>query len=111
MKRLVWLVILGGLAYLGYTFYTRTVSSEEAEVHKLEREFRDATDRYISAMRQAGEPGLVILADPETAEKMVKDIRPKLEALIKTLAEEDAIARARKLESQLLTFMQRNQIE
>jgi len=42
---------------------------------------------------------------------MVKDIRPKLEALIKTLTEEDAIARARKLESQLLTFMQRNQIE
>jgi hypothetical protein len=111
MKRLVWLVVLGGLAYLGYTYYTRTISSEAAQVHKLEREFRKATDRYISAMRQAGEPGLVVLADPETAEMMLKDMRPKLETLMKTLTEEKAIARARKLQSDLLTFMERNQIE
>jgi hypothetical protein len=111
MRRLVWLVVLGAVAYLGYTFYTRTISSEESQVYKLEREFRQATDRYITAMRQAGEPGLVILADPETAEKMVKDIRPRLEALMKTLTRKDAIDRARELESELLTFMKKNQIE
>jgi hypothetical protein len=111
MKRLAWLVILGVLAYLGYSHLVRTVSSEEAQVRELEREFRRATDRYISSMRQAGEPGLVILADPETAERMVKDVRPKLQELMKTLTEEKAVARAKKLESQVLTFFERHQID
>jgi phosphotransacetylase len=111
MKRLVWVVIFGVLAYLGYSTFVKTTSSEEARVRELEREFKRATDRYISAMRQGGEPGIVILADPETAEKMVKDVRPKLQELIKTLTEEKATARARTLESQLLTFMKRNQIQ
>jgi hypothetical protein len=111
MKRLVWLVILAGLAYLGYSFFVKTTSSQEAQVRALEKEFRRATDRYIAAMRQGGEPGLVILADPESAEKMVKDIRPRLQDLMKTLTEEKAIARARTLESQLLTFMERNLIQ
>ena len=111
MKRLVWLVIFGALAYLGYNYIVGTTSSEQAQVRALEREFKRATDRYISAMRQGGEPGLVILADPETAEKMVKDVRPKLQQLMKTLKEEKAIDRARTLESQLQTFMERNQIQ
>ena len=111
MKRLAWLVILGVLAYLGYSYFIRTTSSEEAQVRDLEREFRRATDRYISAMRQGGEPGLVILADPETAERMVKDVRPKLQELMKSLTEEKAIARAQKLESQILTFLERHQIQ
>lgn len=111
MKRLIWLLILGALAYLGYTCFVRTVSSEEAQVRELERQFRRATDRYISSMRQAGEPGLVILADPETAEKMLKDVRPRLQELMKRLTEEKAIARAQKLEDQILTFYRRHQID
>jgi hypothetical protein len=110
MKRLAWLVIFGILAYLGYTYLVRTTSPEEAKVRELEREFRRATDRYITAMRQGGEPGLVILADPETAERMVKDVRPKLQELMKTLTEEKAIARAQKLETQILAFLERHQI-
>jgi len=111
MKRLAWLLILGVIAYLGYNHFVRTVSSEEAQVRDLEREFRRATDRYISSMRQAGEPGLVILADPETAERMVKDVRPKLMELMKTLTDEKAVARAQRLEDQILTFYKRNQID
>lgn len=111
MKRLTWLIILGVIAYLGYSNFVRTVSSEEAQVRDLEREFRRATDRYISSMRQAGEPGLVILADPETAERMVKEVRPKLIELMKTLTEEKAVARAQELENQILTFYKRNQID
>jgi len=111
MKRLAWLVILVVLAYLGYSHFVRTTSSEEWQVRDLEREFRRATDRYINSMRQAGEPGLVILADPETAERMVKDVRPKLLELMKTLTEEKAIARAQELENQVLTFYKRNQID
>jgi hypothetical protein len=111
MKRLAWLVILGGLAYLGYSHFVRTVSAEEGQVRGLEIEFRRATDRYISANRQAGEPGLVILADPETAERMVKDVRPKLLELMKTLTEEKAIARAKRLENQVLNFFERHQID
>jgi hypothetical protein len=111
MKRLIWLVILAVLGYLAYTYYVRTTSGEVAQVRQLEKEFRRATDRFISAMREAGEPGLVILADPETAIEMVKDVRVKLHALMKNLTEEKAIARAQKLESQMLTFFQRNEIE
>jgi hypothetical protein len=111
MKRLAWLLILGILAYLGYRHFIQTTSSEVAQVRSLEREFRRATDRYISSMRQAGEPGIVILADPETAERMVKDVRPKLQELMKTLTEEKAIARARELQNEVLTFFERHQIE
>ena len=77
----------------------------------MEREFKRATDRYITAMRQGGEPGLIILADPETAERMVKDVRPKLQALMKTLTDKKAIARAQDLESHILDFCKRHQID
>jgi flagellar biosynthesis regulator FlbT len=62
-------------------------------------------------MRQAGEPGIVILADPETAERMVKEVRPKLQELMKGLTDDKAVARARKLDSQILNFYERNQID
>jgi C4-dicarboxylate-specific signal transduction histidine kinase len=111
MKKLVWLVIVGALAYLGYTQFIQPRTAEEAQVRHLEKEFQRATDRYIESMRQAGEPGIVILADPETAEKMVKDLRPKLQELMKKLTNEKAIDRAQKLESQIATFCERNQID
>jgi succinate dehydrogenase/fumarate reductase flavoprotein subunit len=111
MKRLAWLLVFGALAYLGYIYFVRTTSPQEAQVRDLEREFRRATDRYISAMRQGGEPGLVILADPETAERMVKDVRPKLQELMKKLTHEKAIARAKELENRIQSFLERHQIE
>ncbi len=111
MKRLVWLAIFGVVAYLGYTYLIQTSSPEESSVRSLEKEFQRATDRYINSMRQAGEPGIVILADPETAERMVKDVRLKLQESMKTLSNEKAIARAKKLESQILNFCERNQID
>jgi hypothetical protein len=110
MKKLVWLLILGGLAYLVYNKVVVPNEQEEAVRH-LEKEFQRATDRYIESMRGAGEPGIVILADPETAEKMVKAVRPKLRELKKTLTDEKAIARAQKLENQIDTFYKRNQID
>jgi len=111
MKRFIWLIILAVLGYLAYTYYVRTTSGEVAQVRQLEREFRRATDRFISAMRGAGEPGLVVLADPETAEKMVKDVRIRLQDLMEKLTEEKAIDRAQKLENQILTFFRRHEIE
>jgi len=111
MKRLAWLVILGVIAYLGYSHFVRTSSAEVAQVRNLEREFQRATDRYINAMRQAGEPGLVILADPETAERMVRDVRLRLLELMNTLTDEKAIDRAGRLEEQVQTFCSRHQIK
>ena len=111
MRKVVWLAIFAVLAYLGYTRFVQPRSIEESQVRHLEKEFQRATDRYINSMRQAGEPGIVVLADPETAERMVKDVRPKLQDLMKTLTDEKAIARAQKLESQVLTFYERNQID
>ena len=111
MKKVVWLAILGALVYVGYTRFVQPSSAEEAQVRHLEKQFQRATDRYINSMRQAGEPGIVILADPETAEKMVKDVRPRLQELMKTLTHEKAIARAQKLDRQIVTFCERNQID
>jgi len=111
MKQLVWLAILGVLAYAGYMYILQPRSPEESEVRHLEKEFQRSTERYISSMRQAGEPGIVILADPETAERMVKEVRPKLQELMKRLTDDKAVARARKLDSQILNFYERNQID
>ncbi len=111
MKRVIWLVILGILGYLAYTYYVRTTSGEVAQVRRLEKEFRRGTDRFISAMRGAGEPGLVVLADPEAAEKMLKDTRVRLQQLMGTLTEDKAIARAKNLEDQIQTFFKRHEIE
>jgi hypothetical protein len=111
MKQLVWVAVLGLLAYAGYSYVLKPRSAEESRVHQLEKEFQRASERYISSMRQGGEPGIVILADPETAERMVKDVRPKLQDLMKTLTDEKAIARARKLENQIENFYRRNQID
>ena len=48
-------------------------------------------------MRQAGEPGLVVIADPEFAERQVSDVRQRTAELIKSLQDPKAIARARAL--------------
>jgi hypothetical protein len=111
MKRLVWLVILGGLVYLGYSRFIRPSSAEMGQVRTMEKEFKRSTDRFVSSMRQAGEPGLVILADPETAVRMVKDVHLRLSELMKTLSDKKAIARARSLEEQMLTFFRLNEID
>ncbi|MGB7294422.1 MAG: hypothetical protein WBC70_02450 [Candidatus Aminicenantales bacterium] len=111
MKRLIWILILAVLGYLAYSFYIRTTSGELAQVRQLERQYRRGTDRFISALRQGGEPGLVILADPERAERMLKDVRLRLQELMKTLTEEEAIARAQKLEDQILMFFRRHEID
>jgi hypothetical protein len=111
MKRLIWLIVLGVIAYLGYNRFIRSTSAEVAQVRNLEGEFRRATDRYINAMRQAGEPGIVILADPETAERMVREARRRLLDLMETLTDEKAIDRAQELEDQILTFCRRHQID
>ena len=111
MKRVIWLVILGILGYLAYTYYVRTTSGEVAQVHHLEKEWQRGTDRFISAMRGAGEPGLVVLADPEAAINMLKDTRVRLQELMTKLTEEKAIARAKDLEDRIRTFFKRHEIE
>lgn len=111
MKRFIWILIVAALGYLAYIYFVRTRSEEVSQVQQLEKHFRRGTDRYINAMRQGGEPGLVILSDPERAENMLKDVRIRLQELMRTLTEEKAIARAQKLENQILTFFERHEIE
>ncbi len=111
MKIFIWLLILAVVAFLGYQYYLKSISEEEGEVSQLEREFKRATDRYVSAMREAGEIGLVVIADPETAINKVKEVREKLRELMSKLTEEKAISRARALEDQILNFCRRNEID
>lgn len=111
MKTLVLLLILAVAAFLGYQYFLKSIPEEEQKVRQLEKEFRRATDLYISAMRQAGEIGLAAIADPEAAVNKVKTVRQRLSKLMGKLSEEKAIARARALEDQIINFCSRNEID
>lgn len=111
MKTLLWLLVVVVAAFLAYQYYTKSISEEEREVRNLEKEYRRATDLFVSAMRQAGEIGLAAIADPETAINKVKDVREKLRQLMSRLTEEKAISRARALEDQILHFCRQNDID
>ncbi len=111
MKTFIWLLILALAAFLGYQYYLKSISEEEREVRQLENEFKRATDRFVSAMREAGEIGLAAIADPETAVNKVKEVRERLRGLMSKLTEEKAIAQARALEDQIINFCRRNEID
>jgi len=110
MKKIIWLLIIAAVGYVAYTHFSQ-VSPEEKMVRSLEKEFHTATQNYIAANRQAAEPGLAAITDPEKAEKEVKEVRTNLQKLMPTLTDEKAIARARELESKIRTFCQRNDID
>lgn len=110
MKKLFILIIILGAGYLAYDSFFKTTPEEDA-VRALEKEFQAATQNYIAANRQAAEPGLVVISDPEKAENQVKAVRNKLKELLPTLTEEKAIARAQELESKIQTFCEKNDIE
>ncbi len=111
MKTLIWLVILVVAVYLGYQYYQKSISAEERQVRQVEKDFRRASDLFISAMRQAGETGLAAVADPEAAARRIRAIRENLRELMPKLSEEKAKARARALEDQIINFCRRNDID
>ncbi len=111
MKALIWLVILAVAGFLAYQYYQKSISDEERQVRQLEKEFRRATDLFISAMRQSAEIGLAAIADPETAVNKIIEVRENLRQLMSSLTEEKAIAHARALEGQILNFCRRNEID
>ena len=110
MKKLFILIIILGAGYLAYDHFFKTTPEEDAVI-ALEKELQTATQNYIAANRQAAEPGLVVISDPEKAENQVKAVRNKLKELLPTLTEEKAIARAEELESKIQTFCEKNDIE
>jgi hypothetical protein len=111
MKALVWFLIIGVLAFFVYDRLVRSRSEEESQVRALETDFDHATDRFITAMRGGGEAGFAVIADPETAIRSIREIRRKVTELLGALREEKAIARARELETRILEFCRRHEIE
>lgn len=110
MRKLIILIIIIPLGYFAFDLYMKNNTPEIKIVRTLEKEFHRAVDKYITAMRQATLPGLVVISEPERAENKIKEIRAKLQEIIVTLTEEKAIAKARKLEAEIKTFCQKNQI-
>ncbi len=110
MKKIIILLVLVAAGYLAYNQFFK-LSPEEDLVRQLEKEFQAASQNYINASRQAAEPGLVAIADPEKAENQVKAVRSKLKELMPTLTEEKAIARAQELEGKIKYFCEKNDIE
>lgn len=110
MKKLIIFLFILILGYYAFNWYMKTYSPEMNMVRTLEKEFRRAVDNYLTALRQAAEPGLVVISDPERAENQVKMIRAKVSEIILTLSEERAIKRAKKLEREIQTFCEKHQI-
>jgi len=111
MKALVWILILAALGYLVYSLALKPLTGELSEVRSLEKAFNRAADRYITSMRQAGEPGLAVIADPEFAERQVREVRQRAVALLKTLREPKAQERVRTLQAKIENFCKINQID
>jgi flagellar biosynthesis regulator FlbT len=111
VKTVVWILILAALGYLVYTLTLKPLAGEMGDVRTLEKEFNLDTDRYISSLRQAGEPGMPILSDPEFAERKVKEVRQRVAELLKSLREPKAQARARALQAKIDNFCKINQID
>lgn len=111
MKSVVWVLIFAAAGYLVYTLTLKPLAGELGEVRSLEKEFNRATDRYIASMRQGGEPGLAVIADPEFAERKVKEVRQKARELPKKLHDPKAIAHARALQAKIENFCKINQID
>ncbi|OGD20443.1 MAG: hypothetical protein A2W03_01875 [Candidatus Aminicenantes bacterium RBG_16_63_16] len=111
MKALVWILILAALGYLVYSLTLKPLAGELGDVRTLEKEFNRAADRYITSLRQAGEPGLTVIADPEFAERKVSDVRQQAAELLKSLQDPKALARARILQAKIENFCKINQID
>jgi len=111
MRKLFLLLILVILAYGAFNLYMKSTSPEVKIVRGLEKEFRRAVDKYFTALRQTAEPGLVVIAEPEKAENEIREIRARLREIMVTLKEEKAIQKARKLETEIQTFCQKNGID
>lgn len=111
MKYLIWIVILGIGGFFIYNQFFKFTSEEEEGVKQLEKVFHQAVDRYITAMREVGEPGLVVIADPEFAIKKVKEVRLSLTDLMRNLKEEKTIKRAQALETKIIEFCRKNDID
>jgi len=111
VKALVWILILAALGYLVYSLTLKPLAGELGQVRSLEKQFNRATDRYIVALRQAGEPGLTVIADPEFAERQVKAVRQRAAELLKSLQDPKAQARARALQAKIENFCKINQID
>ena len=111
MKTVVWILILAALGYLVYSLTLKPLTGELAEVRSLEKTFNLATDRYITSLRQAGEPGLTVIADPEFAERKVKEVRQRGAELLKSLREPKALARGQALQARIENFCKINQID
>jgi hypothetical protein len=111
MKTIIWILILAAVGYLVYSYTLKPLAGELGDVRVLEKVFNRATDRYITSMRQAGEPGLTVIADPEFAERKVKEVRQQAVELVKTLHDPRAIARAQALQAKIDNFCKINQID
>jgi hypothetical protein len=111
VKSVIWILILGALGYFIYSTTLKPLTGELAEVRTLEKTFNHAADRYITSIRQAGEPGLTVIADPDFAERKVKEMRQLAGELFESLQEPKAKERARVLLAKIENFCKVNQID
>jgi len=111
VKALVWILILGAIGYGVYTLALKPLSGELGEVRSLEKVYSRAADRYITSARQAGEPGLIVIADLDFAESKIKEARQKAGELVSSLREPKAQERARALLAKIENFCKINQID
>lgn len=111
MKKLVWLIVLGLVGYFVYTQFFAPLSEEAQEVKALGRRFATAQSQYLGAVRQMGSLGMDATADADDAIGAMKKVKKELLELKDSLTEENAIARAEKLEATITVFFEKNDIK
>lgn len=110
MKALVWILILGAIGYFGYTKFVKPLTDEEKEVQMVGDRFDAAVEEYLQAVRKAGGLGMDTVSDADDAIRKVRACKDALLNLKRTLKDEAAIQKAKKLEAKMRTFYGKNDL-
>ncbi len=111
MRKVLVLVLAAAAAFAAYRTLAPAPSPEERSVRALETRFDSAVDRFVSASRQMGAPGLAAVADPEPALEAVRAVRDEAAALREGLTEPKALARADALDARIREFYEKNGLD
>jgi hypothetical protein len=113
MKKLVVLIILGAAGFLAYNYFTTgeisllpstSISPEEQELKKLEKEFHKAQNQLLQGSKGASLTGLDTPADVIGAMREINRVEKELVALKRRMTSGSAKVKAEKLLTEIRAF-------
>jgi predicted negative regulator of RcsB-dependent stress response len=113
MKKLVVLIILGAVGFVAYNYFTTgkislipstSVSPEEQELKKLEKEFHKAQNQLLQGSKGASLAGLDTPADVIGAMREINRVEKEVIALKRRMTSGKAKVKAEKLLTEIRAF-------